>query len=120
LNSVTQSTHFTRSSSVLIAAAQAGPPCGTVTAGHVVGKPIEAGLKTCDVHVMPSVEPVPQALQIAVTFFDSALTIAGPALPSPGTGHGREPLALSTALRHLVSDFSFACRNFVVVLPIVL
>src|SRR5437879_4023886 len=67
LNSVTQSTHFTRSLSVFTGAAQPGPPFGTVTSGHVPANPICDGSYVCETQVTPSTEPPPHAPQIFAT-----------------------------------------------------
>src|SRR6266404_1985034 len=118
LNSVTQSTHATRSLASVIGPPHAGPP-GTVTGGQSLTKPIWFGGKLGARQVTPSDDPAAHALQILLTFFDCALAIAGPALVSPGTGHGSVAVPLSTALRHLPRILSLARRNLEVSLPIV-
>ena len=115
LNSVTQSTHWTMSWTSTIARLQL-LPAGMVTPGHVDGNPMSLGDRSSPPpHTLSG---PPHALQIFSTFFDSASWIAGIALPSPGSGHRFECLPFKRASQHFCSAFDFACRNFVVSLPI--
>jgi hypothetical protein len=113
--SFTQSTHATRSASVVTAPPHAVPP-GIVTAGHWLGKPIVPGVSSpTPLHVLSA---PPHALQIVATFLASALRMAAAALPSPGSGQGEVALLELTEFQHFASAFDFATKNVVVALPI--
>jgi hypothetical protein len=85
LNSVTQSTQFFKSSTVTMAPVQLdGVPSKGLPYGHVAGKPIAATATS----PLPShsLSPPPHALQMAVTFFVSALLRSSAVLPVASTG----------------------------------
>jgi len=96
--------------SVIVAAHEL--PCGTVTSGHVEANPTALVLRSSASPQTRSAPP--HALQIALTFFVSALPIDAAAVAS---GHG--PLATPMRMRfsHFWSARASLPKNFSVCLP---
>src|SRR5262245_17959995 len=94
LKVVTQAMQATRSERLVTGPPHAWPP-GTVTAGHVAGKPSPDGVRSSPPPQRPPSPPQPA--HTALMSLSSAFVIAASALPS---GHAGPPLA-STAPAHI-------------------
>src|SRR5262249_29374324 len=100
--SATHVTQVTRSASVAT-----GPlhdaPSGTATAGQLLAKPSADGARSSGPPHAWSRPP--HALQSRSEARATAVAIAGPAFPSPGSGHGFACAPLARASQHRASAF---------------
>src|SRR5262245_31908986 len=100
--SATHVTQVTRSPSVAT-----GPlhdaPSGTATAGQLLAKPSADGARSSGPPHARSAPP--HALQSRSVARATAAAIAGPAFPSPGSGHGFACTSLARASQHRASAF---------------